>query len=587
MGEIWVREFTGGLDSRRMAETTPGGVLIQALNGHITRGGEFEKRAAFVEEYALPAGTVGLAKTRSGILVFGSAADPGVPAGVFYQRLQHPDGVTALADVPSFDLYQGKVYAVGVFANGDVHHFYNEVRLGAWFDGRARATFEVTAGSAAGSGAVNNITVGGVSIISAAVSWATSHAATADAIAAEINSTASSPDYSATAVDAKVVIKAPDNINPEAFNGYPVVVTVGGDLAVTPSEGVTMEGGADSDDAFTPGTFVRTVGSKMQALSGPNWHFSGIGTPTGWTTEYVGAGFVDLSTYESGSEELKALARYQDLLAIFSEANIQVWFGDPDPKLNRQTQVLNNTGTLSPRSVTQFGDSDLFYLDESGLRSLRARDASNAAATTDIGNPIDTLITDLLADPALDRDKIVGLIEPRHGRFWLIVGEKIFVFSFFSGSKVSAWSLYEPGFSVDNAVTYNKRIYLRSGDKIYVYGGLASTIQYDETEAVAQIPYLDAEQPARQKSITGLDVAAQGVWKIYTAMNPNNLEAQDKVGVFYDVVADTTYNEGRIPAQGSSTHFSLIFKSQGSGYARLGACLIHFEASDEEDGAAT
>ena len=47
MGTVWVREFTGGLDARRLPETTAGGVLIRARNGHISRGGEFEKRAAF------------------------------------------------------------------------------------------------------------------------------------------------------------------------------------------------------------------------------------------------------------------------------------------------------------------------------------------------------------------------------------------------------------------------------------------------------------------------------------------------------------------------------------------------------------
>ena len=45
MGTIWIREFTGGLDARRLPETTPGGVLIKGIDGHINRGGEFEQRA--------------------------------------------------------------------------------------------------------------------------------------------------------------------------------------------------------------------------------------------------------------------------------------------------------------------------------------------------------------------------------------------------------------------------------------------------------------------------------------------------------------------------------------------------------------
>lgn len=692
MGEIWVREFTGGLDTRRMAETTPGGVLIQAVNGHISRGGEFEKRAAFVSTYTLPANTKGLAFMRTGLVVFGSAAPPVMPVGVAYQRLQHPDGTTALLSVPSFDLYSGKIYAVGVFADGSRQHYYDGVRVEDWFDGRARATFRVTAGGVeaatpavgsititggtlGGGNQISTVKVDGVTITSGAIAHTGSNATTADAVAANINSTTSVPDYYAVAAGALVGIGAltagtssngfvvsatvggdattggatplaggddggvsvltgitvdgqniifstvewasnnadtaqavADAINaaatsPEytaiangdqvvilaadpgaATNGKVVLVTLDNGFGITPATNIAMGGGADLDDTFEPGEFVKTIGSKIYSTSGPNMHFSGIKLPTGWTTDNVGAGFIDMSSESSGSEELTALANYQNSVAVFAETVIQIWYVDPDPSLNRKSQVLNNTGTGSPKSVTQFGDNDLFYLNESGLRSLRARDASNAAATTDIGVPVDTLITSVLSAMSTEaRQNIIGLIEPRDGRFWLIMGTRIFVFSFFSGAEVSAWSEYLPGFTIDEAVVFGRRVYLRSGNTIYVYGGLGSTLTYDATEAVAQIPYLDADKPWQSKDLTGIDVAAQGEWKIYVAMNPNNLEAQDAIGVVADVIADTTFNDGRIPAEGKSTHFSLIFKSQNDGYAKLGSCVIHFEADGDED----
>lgn len=580
MGEIWVKEFSGGLDARRMVETTPGGILIQGSDGHLTRGGEFEKRAAFVNAYSLPPGTKGLAFTRTGLVVFGSAADPGLPAGVTYQRLQHPSGTPVLIDVPSFDLYAGKIYAVGIFSDGSIHHFYDGVRVADWFDGRARASFRVTAGSTGSS--ISGITVDGIAIISGSVNWATSNAATATAIANAINAATTTPEYTAVAADDQVTIVA--DTPGTAANGKVVAVTLVSGFGITPATGISMAGGATQTDTFEPGEFVKTIGSKVYSTSGPNMHFSGIKIPTGWTTDNVGAGFIDMSSETSGSEQLIALAKYQNSVAVFAETVIQIWYVDPDPTLNKQSQVLNNTGTGSPKSVTQFGDNDLFYLNESGLRSLRARDASNAASTTDIGSPVDPLITDVLSNMSADaRQNIIGLIEPRDGRFWLIMGDRIFVFSFFSGASVSAWSEYLPGFTVDEAVVFGRRVYLRSGDTIYVYGGLGNDLTYDDTEAVAQTPYLDAEKPWKSKTLTGVDVAAQGSWKVFTAMNPNNLEAQDAVGTTSDVIADTTYNDGRIAAQGKSTHFSLIFKSQGTGYAKIGACVIHFEADGDED----
>lgn len=673
-----------------MPETTAGGVLIQASDGHITRGGEFEKRAAMVAQYALPANTIGLGYTRLGLVVFGSAAAPALPVGVSYQRLQHPDGVETLIDVPSFDLYKGKIYAVGVFSDGSRQHYYDGVRVEDWFDGRARASFRVTAGGVedptaavgsititggtlSGGNQITNVKVDGVTITSGPIAHTGSNATTADAVAANINSTTSTPDYTAIAVGAAIQITAvttgasvngfvvsatvggdattgsavpmaggdnggvsvlttitidgvtilfttvewatdnattaqavADAINsaatsPEytaiansdqvvvlaadpgtAANGKVVLVTVDNGFGITPATGLTMAGGAEEADTFEPGTFVRTIGSKMYSTSGPNMHFSGIQLPTGWTTDNVGAGFVDMSSQASGSEELKALAKYQNNVAVFAETNIQIWYVDPDPSLNRQSQVLNNTGTASPQSVTQFGDNDLFYLNESGLRSLRARDSSNAAATTDIGVPVDTLVIEQLAALTTDeRGKVFGLIEPRDGRFWLCMKDKIFVFSFFSGAKVSAWSVYNPGFDVENAVVFGRRVYLRSGNTIYVYGGLGSALVYDDTEAVAQVPYLDADKPWLPKTFAGFDMAGKGTWKVYVAMNPNNLEAQDAVGTIADVIAATTFNGDRIPGGGESTHFSLIFKSLNDGYAKLGSCVIHFTASED------
>lgn len=423
------------------------------MDGHINRGGEFEQRAAFVPVYALPKGTVGLAFTQTGIVVFGSVQDPGMPQGVTYQRLQHPDGVTALADVPSFDLFGGKVFAVGVFTDGSTHHYYDGVL-------------------------------------------------------------------------------------------------------------VTKYG---TNTAVVPGPFVRTFGRKLYYLSDANLIYSNLADPTNFdadsgTGTSTGAGFNDLSEEDYGSEDLVAIGRYQNYLAIFSDRTVQIRYVDPDPSLSKSIQALHNTGTISPRSVAQFGDNDLFYLDASGLRSLRARDASNAAVSTDIGSAIDVLLTQYVSEssPADVRDAI-GIIEPRDGRFWLSVADTIFVFSYFPAAKVSAWTVYNPGFKVEDMIVYERRVYLRSGDQIYAYGGLGAALEYDDTSAVAWLPYLDAETPTETKTLQGVDLACRGSWRIEMGMEPCNLDASDKVGE----VTETTFSASRIPAAHRATHFSLRCASQG------------------------
>lgn len=696
MGNVWIKEFTGGLDARRLPETTSGGVLITASDGHITRGGEFEKRAAFVRLYDVP-DTVGLAQTRTGIVVFGSGVDPGVPEGVDYQQLEHPtDANRVLVDVPSFDLYGGKLYCVAVYDDGSTHHFYDGAVVEDWFDGRARASFSVigrgetiaavaaegaftitggtsgvgneiasvtvngvtiTSGAVAHTGdnattaaavaaditsntsspdytasadgavvtitaavagaapngfavavnvggdatagsienmaggadaivsAVTSITVDGIDILGAAVEWATSNSDTATAIAAQINSETSNPEYDAIAVDDTVVILADEA--GEAANGLVVAVNVVNDFEVSPSSGLVMDGGvALAAGTFQPGTFVKTIDAKMYALSDSNMHFSGIARPTEWTTDVTGAGFINISTYASGSEELKAIAQYQNFAAVFSESNITIWFIDPDPSLYRKTQLLRNTGTISPHSVTEFGDADLFYLNESGIRSLRARDSSNAASASDLGVPVDTLIKAAVANLTTEeRERISGLIEPDDGRFWLVVQDTIFVYTFFNGANISAWSTYTPAaggeaFYVERTVVHNRKVYLRSTDGvIYVYGGLGSELEYDDTEAVARTPYFDAETPTKKKTFTGIDVACEGEWEIWVSFDPTNTDAKDLVAR----IDGTTYGIDMIPGLGQATHISLTFRSMGTGYAKLGACVIHY-AGDADEG---
>lgn len=694
MGTIWLKDFKGGLDTRRMPVTLQGGAAIRAKDGHVTRGGEFEQRAAFVKEYDLPEGlTVGLGYGQNGLYVFGHSAPPAMPKGVTYQRLQHPDGTTPIFRLLSFDLFAAKIYAVAEFTDGTIYHYYDGVRVTDWQDGRARVSFRVTGGglqaavhasggftvsggsasivntfgdikiggvsvigapvqhtgnnattataiaaainsfvsdpdyTAAAVGAVVTITaadtgtaangltpvltltgdvaaasitaltggtvaaysqladltVNGVSILGAAVDWVGSNAQTAAAIAAAINAYASTPDYSATVIGDKINLLAADPGT--AANGYAVAFTLLRNMAITPNAGVVLANGLAPGVVFQAGTFAKTVGSKMYVASGPNLNFSGIKIPTGFQSLNTGAGFIDMSTEAAGSEALQAIAKYLQYIAVFAGRVTQIWYVDPDPLLNKQTQVLNNMGTLSPRSVTQFGDNDLFFLDESGIRSLRARDSSNAASTTDIGIPIDTLVVEKLRSlTTLQRSQLIGLIEPSDGRFWMLFPDEIFILSFFEGSKISAWSTYTPAvnnvpFNIDDAVVFKKKVMIRSGDKIYSYGGLGTTLVYDSTSPELWTPYLDANAPARAKDFKGIDVACEGEWLVEAALDPSNLAATDKVAT----VNKTTYNEDTISFEHEARHVSLRFKGQGAGAKKIAAAAIHYKGEAAED----
>jgi hypothetical protein len=279
-------------------------------------------------------------------------------------------------------------------------------------------------------------------------------------------------------------------------------------------------------------------------------------------------------------------------VAVFAERTTQIHNIDSDPTNNSQKQVLSNTGTSCPRSVTKFGDSDLVYLDESGLRSIRARDASNSATTSDLGTPVDTLITaKLRALSATQRQtQVISFINPADSRFWLIFPDEIFVFTRFEASKVSAWSTYKPTyydengdlqtFTIDDAAIFQRRVYLRGGDKIFCYGGVSTGLQTDDTPAVARLPYLDGGTPTEKKTWDGFDVACRGTWEIRAFMEPS--EAGFETSDVIARVTDTTFNSQRLPFDGASTHVSLQFTSQSQG-AKLSACAIHFVDTEKDE----
>lgn len=686
MPYILVEDFRGGLDRRRMNVTAAPGTLVELKNAHITRGGEIEKRPAFVEIVQLPSNTIGLAAAAGQIYTFGSDAESSVtfaadtPSNVTYVQLQHPSG-EELTDVLSVDFYNGQLYAAAQFADGRIYHYFNGTRITDWFDGRARATFEVTAGTAGGTAAtasfevtggtsnpgdelrilrinsvdlisdpvshngsnsltaaniataitngpsdytavaVNNvltitapavgiayngfqvtfevdgaftignlahmsggidnaitaITVDGVNIIGDQITWEQSHTYTALKIAAAINDFPSGPEYEATSVNQFVNIIAKESGS--SYNSKTIAITTSGNVttAFDPVAQNYLDGGADAAtiNAYTPGRFVIPVKTKMYALSDSLLHFSAIDDPTEWNDTTLGAGFINLANHSRGSEDLKAIATYFDNIAVLAEEAIQIWFVDADEALNQQIQVLQNTGTIAPDSVVEFGENDVFYLSLSGLRSLRSRDSSNAAFVGDIGNPIDELIVDQIQENRTLAELSKATLEQRDGRYILAIGNKMYVFSFFPSSKVSAWSVYEPGFIVDRWAYDGRQTLCRSGNTLYSLGGENGNI-YDSSEVVVQMPFLDGSSPATSKDLHGIDVTCENTWTVSIATDPQDITALEEVAT----VHKTTYGLGRAAINGYSTHVAPRLVCNQQGPAKLGNLAIHYSSAE-------
>ena len=421
---------------------------------------------------------------------------------------------------------------------------------------------------------VTSITVAGVEILNSTIVYSSNDEAFATAIAAQINAYTSSPEYVAAAANDTVTVAA--NTPGAAANGRSYAVTATGPITISPATGA-LSGGADPGGVSPPGTVVLTHKAKMYSVSGKTLHFSGVGVPTAWQPNgAAGAGFINMSIQDGEAENLVAVETYYDKIAVFGRRSVQIWTVTADPASNSQYQTLKNGGALSGRAVRQYGNADVFFLSDSGLRSLRARDSSNVAAVNDVGTPIDELITaDIRAIGAAVADAASG-VEPINGRFLLALGTKLYVFSFFPASKISAWSVYEPGFAIEHIDVQNDQIIVRAGDVIYRYGGAAGTTYGSDYQVEVVLPLIDAQSPATDKVFQGIDLGCTGEWTIEFGADPANPDTRDLVGT----VSRTTYGLARVTLVGVGTHASLRFTHQNAGEASLTNLILHYASGE-------
>ncbi|HRC27587.1 MAG TPA: hypothetical protein PKX87_09180, partial [Alphaproteobacteria bacterium] len=113
-----------------------------------------------------------------------------------------------------------------------------------------------------------------------------------------------------------------------------------------------------------------------------------------------------------------------------------------------------------------------------------------------------------------------AVIEPVDGRYICSLDDTEYVFSYFTTSKISAWSTYVHSFPISDYATLNGRVYARSGDTVYLLGG-DNDNTYTDDDVVIELPYLDARSIGHWKAWIGLDVILKGQWDVYLNTNPN------------------------------------------------------------------
>jgi hypothetical protein len=483
----------------------------------------------------------------------------------------------------------------------------------------ARVSFRVIGGGSGSGNTITSILAGVVELLGAPVAWNTSNLVTMVDIVSAINEN-DDHEFTAALVDNAVRVTAPVGTG-ATYNGNALDITSGGSITfeAVSTPAFEFKGGQDEQaqvvtaeivGTFEPadryvivinnavlattglavgvGTTVKAFGDKLYSTAQSVLFFSGIAgnplvpDPTWWDAasrvadpDDLPPGFIDMSTKYAGADALTGVGIYQDLLAIFSTRAIELWSVDPDPRLNRRVQTLLSIGSLAPKSIYEYGDQDLFFLSESGLRSLRARDSSNVASTFDPGIFIDSELRDYIlnAGGSVIADA-VSVVEPTDGRYLLALGDRVYVYTTYPGSRVNAWSRYDLGAPVTEWAVTSRQLYARVGDNLLLYGG-DTGMRYDSARVVVDLPYLDGGNPSQDKTMTHLGLGLIGEWSLYLYTEPRKPNHRDYLGT---IDGDTYGSIGKYPVAGRSSHFRLRLENESEGPALLANMSIHYNS---------
>lgn len=536
--------------------------------------------------------------------------DPAVTSSSFGAKVT----ITALVPGTAFTISTATVNGGAGVADQTATAATPQANVAAVTEVRASATINVVGGSNdPGVNQVLSITIDGTEVLGTAIDWSGSNESTALRVAQQISSGFTTHGYAASSVGSLITVQAAPGTGTTP-NGYDFIATPAGNVslvtdatmsggvaavtAVAQVSTVTFAGTFEVADTFTVtinGTAYKATGKaagtgrtayvdKNRVFSpvGSLWRYCQIDDPADWVT--ADAGFLNIATETDGNERLLVAARYQGLAALFSAENITLYTLDQDPANFAISDTLENTGTSSPKAVIRYGNNDVFYPDITGVRSLRARDASNAPFVSDIGNAIDPYYQEVIA--ALSKEQVANAcsaIEPKDGRLWMAFGDTIMVLSYFPGAKISAWSYYEPtefeGEAIQTFVRSRGRVVARAGDYLYFYGGLtADTLpEDDEVTAEVQLPFVSGKTPATIKSLTGFDMAGTNTWACELAFDPNDADRTINVG---NISRITFADQSRIPLPGETSMVAPKLTCTKGGRATISMLAIHFEGED-------
>ncbi len=448
--------FEGGLDVRPDFAISKANILRVLTNAYVTTGRKIKKRPCLRVIATLEAGTVGLKASGTKLRTFYGAAATITHANTLFQATRVPHYTTGAAPtkIEYCDQFNALPYVVAGYADGTFRHHYLD-DPGAWVTATAYAV-GVFRRPVAANGFRYEVT----------------------AIAGTGTSGGAEPVWPTT-IGATVVDNA--GANQITWTCRTFAIT---DVNCPHTKQVTKR--------------QQKVYAAGAAPNGANVNYCKTGDCRDWTAA-SDAGFLPAGLQATGSDQVTAIGQFQSSLVVFFSDSAQVWAVSADPAANELTATVENVGTSYSRAAHALA-GDLFFLSQSGYRSMSLLAITQNLQDSDVGNPVDDLVLATLATS----DDPLSLYYPKLGQWWSIIGSTIWTYSFSKTAKLSAWSKFTFPFAIVDATVLNGELYVRSGDIVYQ---VDKTIFKDGASSIplvdVQMYYQDANKPDVLKQFTG------------------------------------------------------------------------------------
>lgn len=355
----------------------------------------------------------------------------------------------------------------------------------------------------------------------------------------------------------------------EVFNGYiyAVIMHKGADIRHFYFDGKRSEVGALSDSNVTHSISIAKKASKMWSIKDDVVRFSATNDASDWS-KAEDAGFLPVALQQSVSNRPTALGEFQNNLVVFFEDSTQIWRVDPNPKNHALIDTIP-TGTKYPYAHANMS-SDIFFLSPSGFRSIAVQAYTTNLMDNDIGSPIDSLVKVDLTDKNLNPRMVYWRSV---GQLVCFMGDYAYVYSFSRSSKISAWSIWNFPFIIEDITEHDNKLFVRSGNDIYYFDEKTYTDDSIEFSVVAELPFLDCKMPGTLKQFTGVDVAAEGSMKLSFKFNPMR---PDDSTIPLSISGDTRPLP-RIPVEVNATNLAVRVENTSGAPFELAAITVYFE----------